>query len=68
MPQSLEQRVDALERRVAQLDKQGNAPEGQKDWRRTIGVFANDPDFEEAVRLGREYREQQTHEKEVAGS
>ena len=29
---------------------------------------ADAPDFEEAVRLGREYREQQTYEKEIAGS
>ena len=27
-----------------------------------------DPDYDEACRLGREYREQQTYDKEIAGS
>jgi hypothetical protein len=27
------------------------------DWRHILGIFANDPAFEEAMRLGREYRE-----------
>ena len=35
---------------------------------RTFGVFQDDPDFEAAARLGREYREQQTYEREIAGS
>lgn len=28
-------------------------------WREIAGTFANNPDFEEAMRLGREYRESQ---------
>ena len=40
----------------------------EKDWRRSIGAFANDPDHELAVKLGREWREAQTYEKEIAGS
>ncbi|MEW6209638.1 MAG: hypothetical protein AB1631_14820 [Acidobacteriota bacterium] len=39
----------------AQLEK--SAP-SQKDWLDEIyGAFADDPHFEEAMRLGREYRE-----------
>lgn len=68
MSQALEQRVQELEKRVDELSARIVATPGQKDWRRTIGIFQDDPDFEEAVRLGREYRQQQTYEKELAGS
>lgn len=43
------------------------SPRKKNPWR-TFGVFQDDSDFEEAVRLGREYREQQTYEREIAGS
>ena len=68
MSQTLEKRVEELEKKVAELSAREIPAKRQKDWRRTIGIFQNDPDFEEAVRLGREYREQQTYEKEIAGS
>ena len=68
MSQALEKRVKALERKVAQLGTSPPRSNRKKDWRRTIGIFPEDPDFEEAVRLGREYREQQTYAKEIAGS
>lgn len=68
MSHTLEKRVKELENRVAELAAQPIRSNRKKDWRRTVGLFRNDPDFEEAVRLGREYRERQTHEKEIAGS
>ena len=68
MSQTLEMRVETLEKKVAALSAEPNQLSRKKDWRRTIGIFKNDPDFEEAVRLGREYRQQQTYEKEIAGS
>ena len=68
MPQTLEKRVEELEKKVAELSDQPNRSNRKKDWRRTIGIFRNDPDFEEAVRLGRKYREEQTQKKEIAGS
>ena len=68
MSQTLEERVQELEKKVAELSAQPERITRKKDWRRTIGIFHNDPDFEEAVRLGREYREQQTYEKEIARS
>ena len=68
MSQALERRVNALEKKVAQLSAQPARSNRKRDWQRTIGIFQNDPDFEEAVRLGRKYREQQTYKKELAGS
>lgn len=68
MSQTLEKRVEKLEKMVAKLSVQPIKSNRKKDWRRTIGLFRNDPDFEEAVRLGREYREQQTYQKEIARS
>ena len=40
----------------------------KKDWRRTIGAFQDDQDFEEAIRLGRKFRQAQTCQRELAGS
>jgi hypothetical protein len=68
MSQTLEERVQELEKKVAELSTRPNVSSRKKNPWRTFGIFQNDPDFEEAVRLGREYREQQTYEKEIAGS
>jgi hypothetical protein len=57
---TLEERVAMLESEVSQL-KYRNPIEVPQDelpwWKKIVGVFKDDPDFEEAVRLGREYRE-----------
>ena len=55
----LDARVAALEAEVAQLKQQLQAPaETKGHWvDRVYGAFANDPDFLEAMRLGRKYRE-----------
>lgn len=57
----LEERVAALEAEVARLkEKLDAATNSSKPWTEQIwGSFANDPIFEEAMRLGREYRESQ---------
>ena len=68
MSQTLEKRVEDLEKKVAELSSSPSPAVRKKDPWRTYGAFKDDPDFEEAVRLGREYREQQTYEKEIAGS
>jgi hypothetical protein len=57
MTETLEMRVEQLEKKVAQLTADAAH---KKDWRRTVGIFKNDRDFEEAARLGRDYRQQQT--------
>ena len=68
MSQTLEKRVEDLEKKVAELSSSPSPAVRKKDPWRTYGAFKDDPDFEEAVRLGREYREQQTYDKEIAGS
>ena len=57
--EKLEQRLTALEAEVAKLKEQGkNGVSDTRPWPEKIfGTFANDPDYEEAMRLGREYRE-----------
>ncbi len=68
MAQMLEKRVEKLEKKVAELTGKGREPSRKTNPSRTFGIFRSDPDFEEAARLGREYREQQTYEKEIADS
>ena len=48
----IEAELEALKRKLE--NKEESKPRG---WRSVVGVFANDPEFEEAMRLGREYRE-----------
>ena len=57
----LTKRVEALELALAELRaKQESPPNGQRPWwREDAGRFANDPVFDEIVRLGREYRDSQ---------
>ncbi len=53
--QSIEERVAALEREVAALKAAAVNGARPKDWRRTIGLFTDDPGmqrvFEEAMKL-----------------
>jgi len=56
--QQLEQRLMNLEREVALLQHQARPLRPLPDVKDTFGMFANDPEFDEIVRLGREYREQ----------
>lgn len=55
----IEARVAALETQVKELQlKLASATTDSKPWWQEIyGSFANDPMYEEAMRLGREYRE-----------
>ena len=59
MKQTLEERVKELEEKVAAMTAGPgtDAPLRKKDWRRSFGMSAEDPHFEEMIRLGREYRE-----------
>ena len=65
---TLEERVATLEQLVAHLLQTTAPGERPKDWRRTVGYMPDDEITREAERLGREYRKQQTYEKEIAGS
>lgn len=55
----IELRVTALEAEVSQLKQKVEAVTKQASpwWQDIYGTFANDPLYEEAMRLGREYRE-----------
>jgi len=69
MSQTLEKRVEELERKLAESSEEIlQLRPLKKDWRRTVGCMPDDEITREAARLGREYRKQQTYEKEVAGS
>lgn len=61
----LENRIAALEAEVAllksKIEKKGNKTEVPW-WEQHLGIFADDPAHEEAMRLGREYRESQKME------
>jgi hypothetical protein len=62
--EQLEQRVDDLERQVAELRNMVKPLRPLKSVQDTFGLFANDPEFDEIVRLGREYRNQVNAEDE----
>ena len=51
-----EQRLEALEKKVADLSMKGT-PSTNKDWVFKIwGSFANDPEFKKAMSYGRKWR------------
>ena len=56
--QQLEQRLVDLERQVAELRAQSQSLQPYPSVGETFGIFASDPEFDEVVRLGREYRAQ----------
>jgi len=62
--QTIEERLTAVEAELQQLQQekeqnkeQNKEAEEPRGWKRIVGVFANDPEFEEAVKAGREWRE-----------
>ncbi len=69
MSQTLEKRVENLEKEFSEFRAQMlNLRQPGKDWRSTFGTLEDDEITREAERLGREYRQQQTYQKEIAGS
>ena len=56
--EQLEQRVNDLERHVAELRAELKPLQPLGSVQATFGMFAADAEFEEIVRLGREYRNQ----------
>ncbi len=60
-PQTLEERVTALEQQLERLAERllpGEKLPPKKDWRSTIGMFANDPIMKEIDEEGRKIREE----------
>ena len=54
---SLEERVAELEAEVKRLGQERDEAGEPRGWRRIVGIFKDDPEFEEAVKAGREWRE-----------
>lgn len=57
-PSKVEERLSKLEAEVTQLKLSllNSANNIKPCWENIVGVFADDPDFEEAIAIGREYR------------
>jgi hypothetical protein len=53
---SLERRVAALEAEIARLKARGPAAASAAWWEQVAGVFAGDAAFDQAMRLGSQYR------------
>jgi hypothetical protein len=56
-PDTLEERVAALEETVALLLSRSDSVVAKKDWRSTLGMFADDPIMKEIDAEGRRIRE-----------
>ena len=56
--QQLEQRMKELEREVAELRREIKPLRPLRSVPDSFGMFADDPEFEEVARLGREFRDQ----------
>ncbi len=67
---TLEDRMTAMEQELAQLKQQLQAESPritEPGWKQIVGVFKDCPEFDEAVRLGREWRESQRMEYDEEG-
>ncbi|MDH3717517.1 MAG: hypothetical protein OES79_05290 [Planctomycetota bacterium] len=62
--EQLEQKVNDLERQIAELRREMKPLRPLAKVEDTFGMFGDDADFDEVVRLGREYREQVNAEDE----
>jgi hypothetical protein len=59
---TLEERVATLEQLVAQLMRISEKTTRKKDWRRTIGMFDDDPIMQEIIAEGRRLREEDSRQ------
>jgi hypothetical protein len=58
MSTTIEERVAILEKELMRLKEIIQGTRVEQDWRKTFGMSANDPGFDEMIRLGREIRQQ----------
>jgi hypothetical protein len=58
MSTTIEDRVAILEKELIRLKQIIQGTRVEQDWRKTFGMSANDPGFDEMIRLGREIRAQ----------
>ncbi len=57
--QTIEERLAAVETKLEQLEREKVSDKSDEDvpwWKRIVGIYANSPEFEEAVKFGREWR------------
>lgn len=62
---TIEERLTAVEQELAEIKRQLQTDKTEETlpwWKQITGVFKDCPEFEEAVRLGREWRESQRME------
>jgi hypothetical protein len=62
MEQTFSRRIAELEAEVSHLSQQIKTQPANQDtawWKKIVGIYKDDPEFEEAMRLGREYRQSQ---------
>ena len=55
---TLEERVTKLEKLVDALMHKAQTPEQKKDWRRTVGMFKDDPIMKEIIEEGHRIRKE----------
>ena len=61
---TFEERLEALERAVAKLTDRSQPALESKDWRSTVGMFANDPLMKQIQEEGRRIREAERRDAE----
>jgi hypothetical protein len=58
MPEQLEERLAHLEAEVARLkNRVENDSASRPWWEKNVGTFSDNPAYDEAMQLGREYRD-----------
>ena len=58
--ETLEERVAAVEIKLEKLEKVKEADKSDEQipwWKKIVGIYADCPEFEEAVKFGRKWRE-----------
>ncbi len=59
--QTIEERLTAVEAELQKLKREKEQDEAQAEeprgWKRIVGIFADNPEFEEAVKAGKEWRD-----------
>jgi hypothetical protein len=68
VPETLEQRLDEIERKVAELGAILGARPCRKEWLGTVGSLPDDAMSREADSLGRNYRESLNNSSDRAGA
>ena len=63
--ETLEARVERLEAEIEQIKEAKRPSERERWWEKIAGTFADSEDYEEAMRLGREWRQSQREPEDV---